>query len=93
LRPACKLSEQDRANLNQSMLGKRSNSRRRSPASEAVDAQRTCRDQGASLASEPDQLERLRERLDALGPAPRTGLLHVLTIPDFDRGEVLPRQP
>jgi hypothetical protein len=33
-----------------------------------------------------EQLERLlRERLDALGPAPRTELLHVLTLPDFDR--------
>jgi hypothetical protein len=27
----------------------------------------------------------LRERLDALGPAPRAELLHVLTLPDFDR--------
>ena len=34
----------------------------------------------------PDQLEqRLRERLDALGPAPRGELLHVLTLPEFDR--------
>jgi hypothetical protein len=34
----------------------------------------------------PDVLERrLRERLDALGPAPRAELLHVLTLPDFDR--------
>jgi hypothetical protein len=34
----------------------------------------------------PDQLERrLRERLDALGPAARTELLHVLMLPDFDR--------
>ena len=34
----------------------------------------------------PDQMERrLRERLDALGPAPRAELLHVLTLPDFDR--------
>ena len=31
----------------------------------------------------PDELERhLRERLDALGPAPRAELLHVLTLPD-----------
>ena len=31
----------------------------------------------------PDQLERrLRERLDALGPAPRAELLHVLMLPD-----------
>jgi hypothetical protein len=36
----------------------------------------------------PDQLERrLRERLDALGPAPRAELLHVLLLPDFDRAD------
>jgi hypothetical protein len=36
----------------------------------------------------PDQLERrLRERLDALGPAPRAELLHVLRLPDFDRAD------
>jgi hypothetical protein len=34
----------------------------------------------------PDGLERrLRERLDALGPARRTALLHVLTLPDSER--------
>jgi hypothetical protein len=34
-----------------------------------------------------DELEnRLRERLDALGPAPRAELLHFLMLPDFDRG-------
>ena len=34
----------------------------------------------------PDELERrLRERLDALGPAPRAELLHVLMLPDFER--------
>jgi hypothetical protein len=34
----------------------------------------------------PDELERrLRERLDALGPAPRAKLLHVLVLPDFER--------
>jgi hypothetical protein len=34
----------------------------------------------------PDELERrLRERLDALGPAPRAELLHVLMLPDFGR--------
>jgi hypothetical protein len=27
----------------------------------------------------------MRERLDALGPAPRAELLHVLMLPDFDR--------
>jgi len=36
----------------------------------------------------PDQLERqLRERLDALGPAPRAELLHVLMLSDFDRAD------
>ena len=36
----------------------------------------------------PDELERrLRERLDALGPAPRAELLHVLMLPDFERAE------
>jgi len=40
-----------------------------------------------------EQVERqLRERLDALGPAPRAELLHVLMLPDFER--VLPsRRP
>jgi len=34
----------------------------------------------------PDELERrLRESLNALGPAPRAELLHVLMLPDFDR--------
>jgi hypothetical protein len=34
----------------------------------------------------PDELERrLRARLDALGPARRAELLHVLTLPDFER--------
>ena len=36
----------------------------------------------------PDQLERrLRERLDALGPAPRAELLDVLMLPDFERAD------
>jgi hypothetical protein len=36
----------------------------------------------------PDQLERrIRERLDALGPAPRAELLHVLVLPDFERAD------
>jgi hypothetical protein len=43
------------------------------------------------LASDPvdlQQLERqLRERLDALGPAPRAELLRVLMLPDFDRAD------
>ena len=35
-----------------------------------------------------DQLERrLQERLDALGPAPRAELLHVLMLPDFERAD------
>jgi hypothetical protein len=35
-----------------------------------------------------DQLERrLRERLAALGPAPRAELLHVLMLPDVERAE------
>ena len=43
------------------------------------------------LASDPvdlEQVERhLRERLNALGPARRAELLHVLMLPDFDRAE------
>jgi hypothetical protein len=36
----------------------------------------------------PDELEdRLRERLDALGPAPRAELIQVLMLPDFDRAD------
>jgi hypothetical protein len=36
----------------------------------------------------PDQLERrLRERLDAHGPAPSAELLHVLMLPDFERAD------
>jgi hypothetical protein len=36
----------------------------------------------------PDQLEQqLRARLDALGPAPRAELLHVLMLPDLERAE------
>jgi hypothetical protein len=38
----------------------------------------------------PDQLERrLREGLDALGPAPRAELLHVLMLPDFERADAI----
>ena len=37
----------------------------------------------------PDELERrLQERLDALGPAPRAELLHVLMLPDLERAEI-----
>jgi hypothetical protein len=36
----------------------------------------------------PDQVERrLRERLDALGPARRARLLQVLILPDFERAD------
>jgi hypothetical protein len=36
----------------------------------------------------PDELERrLRQRLDALGPAPRAELLRVLMLPDFERAD------
>jgi hypothetical protein len=36
----------------------------------------------------PDDLERrFRERLDALGPAPRAELLHVLMLPDLERAD------
>jgi hypothetical protein len=39
-------------------------------------------------AVRPDELERrLRERLDALGPAPRAELLHVLRLPDLGRAD------
>ena len=39
-------------------------------------------------AMRPDELERrFRERLDALGPAPRAELLHVLMLPDFERAD------
>ena len=38
----------------------------------------------------PDQRETLlRERLEALGPAPRAELLHVLRLPDFDRADAI----
>jgi hypothetical protein len=36
----------------------------------------------------PDELERrLQERLNALSPAARAELLHVLMLPDFDRAD------
>jgi hypothetical protein len=34
-----------------------------------------------------DELERRLQRLDALGPAPRAELLHVLMLPDFERAD------
>ena len=36
-----------------------------------------------------DEVVRLRERLDALGPAPRAELLHVLMLPDFDGADMI----
>ena len=37
-----------------------------------------------------DELERrLRARLDALGPAPRAELLHVLMLPDLERAGMI----
>jgi hypothetical protein len=42
----------------------------------------------------PDELARpLRERLHALGPAPRAELLHVLMLPDFKRHNRLADEP
>jgi len=36
----------------------------------------------------PDELESLlEERLDALGPAPRAELLHVLMLPELERAD------
>jgi hypothetical protein len=36
----------------------------------------------------PDELEKPpRQRLDALGPAPRAELLHVLMLPDVERAD------
>ena len=41
-----------------------------------------------SRAVGPDELKRrLQERLDALGPAPRAELLHVLMLPEFERAD------
>jgi len=40
------------------------------------------------MVMRPDELgRRLRARLDALGPAPRAELLHVLMLPDLERAE------
>lgn len=37
-----------------------------------------------------EQVDRqLSERLDALGPAPRAELLHVLMLPDFERADAV----
>ena len=43
---------------------------------------------GVGSSRRPDELERrLRERLDAVGPAPRAELLHVLMLPDTERAD------
>jgi hypothetical protein len=39
------------------------------------------------MPSLPEVESRLGERLDALGPAPRAELLHVLMLPDVDRAD------
>jgi hypothetical protein len=42
---------------------------------------------GVASGKETDKLERrLRDRLVVLPPAPRAELLHVLMLPDYDRG-------
>jgi hypothetical protein len=40
-----------------------------------------------TMPSLPENERALRERLDALGPAPRAELLRVLMLPDFDRAD------
>jgi hypothetical protein len=43
---------------------------------------------GQPQSVRPDEPERrLQERLEALGPAPRAELLHVLMLPDFERAD------
>ena len=55
---------------------------RRLPAAHAINRESS----GSVDSVDLEQLERvLRERLDAVGPAPRTELLHVLMLPDFER--------
>ena len=45
-------------------------------------------DDSLRFTMRPDELERrLQERLDALGPAPRAELLHVLMLPDLERAD------
>ena len=39
------------------------------------------------MPSLPEMEQALRERLDALSPAPRAELLHVLMLPDFERAD------
>ena len=40
-----------------------------------------------ALVNLEDVERRPQERLDALGPAPRAELLHVLMLPDFERAD------
>jgi len=50
--------------------------------------QRRTRTRRSLPPERPDELERrLQDRLDALGPAPRAELLHVLRLPDFERAD------
>ena len=55
------------------------------PGQEAAVERRLYRQGDAELLRRCER--RLRERLDALGPAPRAELLHVLTLPDFERAD------
>ena len=43
------------------------------------------------MPSLPEIERRLRQRLDALGPAARAELLHVLMLPDFERADRIGR--
>ena len=42
---------------------------------------------GREVHVDPFTLRRRREPFDALGPAPRAELLHVLMLPDFERAD------
>jgi hypothetical protein len=65
-----------------------SEARRAQVASSAYEDGSSPRRVLASDSVDLEQLERqLRERLDALGPAPRAELLHVLMLPNFDRAD------
>jgi hypothetical protein len=65
-----------------------SEARRAQVASSAYEDGSSPRRVLASDSVDLEQLERqLREWLDALGPAPRAELLHVLMLPDFERAD------
>jgi hypothetical protein len=58
------------------------------PLTRSIYAARTGLVAAWAAAMRPDELEcQLRERLDALRPAPRAELLHVLMLPDFERAD------